>query len=115
MLEIVRTGGLINGDPANIGWIQFDYLQAEINTNTATPAAPPVITSVTRDSATGALTLTWTSQPGQTFLIESSTNLASWPDLATGYPTGGATGTSTSFTHTPPSTEGALYYKVTRQ
>ena len=115
VLEIVRTGGEINGDPANTGWIQFDYLQAEINTNTATPPAPPVITGVTRDPATGALTLTWTSQPGQTFLVESSTNLVTWPDLATGHPTGGATGTSTSFTHQPQPTDTALYYRVTRQ
>lgn len=115
VLEIVRTGGLINDDPANIGWIQFDYLQAEINTNTTPPATPPVITGVSRDAGTGALTLTWTSQPGQTFLVESSNNLVSWPDLATGYPTGGATGTSTSYTHTPPATDAALYYRVTRQ
>lgn len=115
VLEIIRTGGLINDDPANTGWIQFDYLQAEINTNTGTPAAPPVITAVTRDQATGALTLTWTSQPGQTFLVESSNNLVSWPDLATGYPTGGATGPSTSYTDQTAASETALYYRITRQ
>jgi len=115
VLEIVRTGGLINEDPANTGWIQFDYLMAEINTNTGAPATPPVITEVTRDPGTGALTLTWTSQAGQTFLVESSTNLVVWPDLATGYPTGGATGTSTSFTHQPAATDSVLYYRVTRQ
>jgi len=115
VLEIVRTGGTINDDPANTGWIQFDYLQAEINTNTAAPPTPPVITGVTRDPATGALTLSWTSQPGQTFLVESSNNLVTWPDLATNYPTGGATGTSTSYTHQPASTDSALYYRISRQ
>lgn len=115
VLEIVRTGGLINNDPASTGWIQFDYLQAEINTNAATPPAAPVITGVERNQATGALTLTWTSQTGQTFLVETSNNLVTWPDVATNYPTGGATGTSTSFTHQPTASDTALYYRITRQ
>lgn len=115
VLEIIRTGGIVNDDPANGAWIQFDYLLAEINTNVAAPALPPVITAVTRDPGTGALTLTWTSLPGQLFLVESSNNLVAWPDLATGYPTGGATGTTTSFTHEPAATDTSLYYRVSRQ
>jgi len=114
VIEIVRTGGLINDDPST-GWIQFDYLQAEINTNVAAPSTPPVITNVTRDPASGALTLTWSSQPGQTFLVESSDDLVTWPDLTTNYPTGGATSTSTSFTHQPDPAPRRLYYRVTRQ
>ncbi len=115
IVEILRTGGDSGGDPSNISWIQFDYLLVEIDTRTATPpAAAPVVTAVSREAATGALTLTWTSQAGQAFRVEASTDLAAWPapPLVTGHP---ATGTSTSFTHQPAEGVTTLFYRVVRE
>lgn len=115
VVEIMRTGGDSGGDPANISWIQFDYLLAEIDTRTAAPpVAAPVVTAVSREAGTGAITLTWTSQTGQTFRVETSTDLGTWPapPLVTGHP---ATGTSTSYTHQPAEGVTTLFYRVIRE
>lgn len=115
VLEIVRTGGESGGDPQNPGWIQFDYLMAEINTNVAgPPLTAPVITAVSRNAETGAVTLTWTSQDGQKFRVEATTDLATWsqPPLVSGYD---ATGASTSYTHQPAAGTGTLFYRVVRE
>lgn len=112
IVEIVRTGG--DNGVGNGAWIQFDYLKAEINTNVSAPVIPaPVITAVSRDAATGAITLTWTSQPGQTFAVKTSDNLGGWPTTVIATHPAGAGGT-TSFTHQPAASTGTLYYKVFR-
>lgn len=113
IIEIARTGGF-NGVEGNGAWIQFDYIRTEINTNTSIPPAQaPVITAVTRNATTGAITLTWTSQPGQTFAVRTSENLGGWPvTLAGAHPA--EAGATTSYTHQPAAGTGTLYYKIFR-
>lgn len=117
ILEIIRVGGDSGGDPANPSWIQFDYLMAEINTNVGTPpppSAPPTVSGVERNAATGAITLTWTSQPGEKFRVEATPDLGNWPQtpLVTGLVASGAT---TSYTHQPPAGATAFFYRIVRE
>lgn len=71
-------------------------------------------TSITFNAATNQITLTWTSQPGKTYRLESSQNLATWPveindNIASG-------GTTTTYVHSlatfPGGQPAALYYRI---
>ena len=42
---------------------------------------PLAITAVNRDRVTGEMTITWSSNPGQIYLIESSLDLAVWLEV----------------------------------
>lgn len=57
------------------------------------------ITSSGYNAATGKFTLTFGSLTGVSYTIQRKTDLgaATWTSIATGFPTGGATGASTSF------------------
>ena len=93
--------------------------EAAVQANfTAGPNSPPGgtptptnfrIVAVTRDAATGAVTLTWNSEPGKTYSVEQSTNFATWTPASANIPSGGAT---TSTTVTPPAGTLAIYYRV---
>ena len=58
-----------------------------------------------------SFTLSWTSTVGATYNVLKKTSLSdpAWTTLATGYPAGGATGTSTSFTDSGASQSAAFY------
>jgi hypothetical protein len=61
--------------------------------------------------AAASFTLSWTSTVGATYnvLKKTSLNDPSWTTIATGYPAGGATGTSTGFTDSNASQSAAFY------
>jgi len=78
------------------------------------PAPALDFTSVSYNPATSQLTLTWNSQPGKTYSLESSQNLASWPvELNDNIASGGAT---TTYVHTtttfPGGAPATLFYRV---
>lgn len=78
------------------------------------PAAPMVFTSISYNATTSQISLTWTSQPGKTYTLESSQTLATWPvELNDNIASGGAT---TTYIHTVTTFPGgmppALYYRV---
>ena len=74
------------------------------------PSAEFSIGSVSRNAATGAITLGWSSEPGKTYIIQHSLNLAGWTDLPGTIPSGG---TTTTATFTPP--PGPIrYFRVKR-
>jgi len=71
-------------------------------------------TQVSYNAATNQVTLTWTSQPGKGYTLESTTTLGSWPvELNDNIPSGGAT---TTFTHNlatyPGGIPAALFYRA---
>jgi hypothetical protein len=78
------------------------------------PATPLVFTNISFNPATSQITLTWNSQPGKTYRLESSQTLATWPvELNDNIVSGG---TTTTYVHTittfPGGTPAALYYRV---
>lgn len=59
------------------------------------PAVSIEITAYSYDPNTGQFTLTWTSESGATYAVQSGTNPTSLTDLVTGIPSTGATTTAT--------------------
>ena len=89
-------------------------VQANMTAGPNVPPGPPatsnfVIVSATRDQATGAVTLVWTSEPGKNYVIQQAAALAGWTDLPGTIPSAGAT---TSAVITPPAGTAATYYRV---
>jgi hypothetical protein len=77
-----------------------------------TPTTPLVVTAVQRTAATGAITLTFSSQSGKTYTVKRSRNLKDWTDVASEVP---ATGTSTSYTDSDIlAADLEFYYRVTQ-
>ncbi|MDG2125237.1 MAG: hypothetical protein P8J87_16150 [Verrucomicrobiales bacterium] len=72
-------------------------------------AVPIGITGIELDGVLGDVSIMWNSVVGKTYLIQASTDLNTWSDLAGGYPDGGATSESTLFT-TPAADESGRYY-----
>jgi len=78
-------------------------------------AAPPIaFTAVSYNAATQQLTMTWNSQPGSTYTLQSSTTLATWPvELNDNIASGGAT---TTYVHNlstyPGGIQRNLFYRV---
>jgi hypothetical protein len=65
-------------------------------------AIPITITSSSYDRASGQFTLTWTSENGATYAVQSSTAVQTgFTDLVTGVPSGGSTTTVTVFLNDP--------------
>jgi len=76
------------------------------------PTTPLTITAVQRSAATGALTLSFSSQSGRTYTVKRSRNLKDWTDIASEVP---ATGTSTNFTDSDIlAADREFYYRVTQ-
>ena len=84
----------------------FYLSQGAFNATTPVPASsfvkmdPPAtvtITSVTRGA--NSIALQWTAKAGAVYTVLKKASLSdAWAPLATGFPTGGATGASVSFT-----------------
>jgi hypothetical protein len=72
---------------------------------------PLAVTTLSRNSGTGAIAGTWSSVDGGTYKIESSTNLSAWSDLQTGLASGGIT---TNFTDSTTSGVPARFYRISR-
>jgi hypothetical protein len=77
IIELTRTGGDSKGDGSNRGWIQFDYILAEI-AEAAGNAEIFLIAGLQYDRALNQLAITFPSAPGQIFLIEISNDLKNW-------------------------------------
>lgn len=76
---------------------------------------PPAleILSHALDPATGRLSLTWASEPGDRFAVEFSRELQSWTALATGIPSGGLT---TSYQSPPlPAGTSSRFWRVRKE
>ncbi len=78
------------------------------------PSADFAILSVTRNPETGALTLTWSSQPGASYIIQQSPSLAvnGWVDIPG---TVASEGTTTSVTIAPPAGQPIYHFRIKRQ
>ena len=74
-IEITRTGGDSKGDGTDYGWIQFDYILAEIDS-----LGPRIfeINDYEYDAAGKFLSITFPSSPGQFFLVEVSNDMQTW-------------------------------------
>jgi len=105
--QIAAWGGSpVGGDPAIIFFSDtsdmagpyfyyFDNFEL-IDTTPAVTVIEPVITSYSYNPTTHQFTLTWTSQTGATYTVQSSVNLASgFTSLVTNIPSGGSTTTTT--------------------
>ncbi|MED5586610.1 MAG: hypothetical protein VYB61_09665 [Verrucomicrobiota bacterium] len=77
IIEITRTGGDSKGDGGNAGWIQFDYIAADISLATG-GIGPFLITDFRYDQTLNQLALTFPSTAGQFFMIETSNDLGTW-------------------------------------
>jgi len=74
-IEITRTGGDSKGDGTDYGWIQFDYILAEIDS-----IGPRIfeINEYEYDADGKFLSITFPSSPGQFFLVEVSNDMQTW-------------------------------------
>ncbi len=91
--------------------------------NSTTPVPPssfvpgevPTEIRVTSATRTGnSFTLQWSSATGRTYNVLKKTSITgTWTSIATGYPTGGATGASVSFTDAT-ATENVAFYAVSQ-
>ncbi|HUA67933.1 MAG TPA: carbohydrate binding domain-containing protein [Candidatus Saccharimonadales bacterium] len=74
------------------------------------------VSNVSYNPAVPAFVLTWDSTAGATYSVLKTNVLdgstANWPAIITGYPAGGATGGSLSYTDTT-ATAGSAFYRVT--
>jgi len=104
--------------------VRFDdfYLSANgFNASTPVPASSfQQVTSIqigpfSFNPATSSFNLGWSTTVGATYNVLKKNSLTdpSWTTLATGYPVGGATGTSTSFTDSNAS-QAAAYYLISQ-
>ena len=76
------------------------------------PAPSPLaVLSVSRDAATGAVTIVWASAPGKSYAVSQSDTMAtgSWADVPGTIASGGAT---TSVTITPPAAQTVRFYRI---
>jgi hypothetical protein len=98
--------GTSGGDRVGLGEIAFPTGGAVV------PTTPLVMTAVQRAAATGAITLTFSSQSGKTYTVKRSRNLKDWTDIASEVP---ATGASTNYTDSDIlATDREFYYRVTQ-
>ena len=99
------------------------YLSMQgFNTTTPIPASSFVlaeaaseirIVSFGLNQGTKAFTLSWRSKPGAAYSIQKKASLSeAWSPLATAFPTGGATGDTTTYTDTNASQSQAFYQVV---
>ena len=101
--------------------VLFDdfYLSSNgLNTSTPVPSsffqpAPKqiLIAGFTYNPGAKSFTLTWTSEAGKTYSVRKRDSLSAgaWTAIVSGYPTGGATGNSVSFTDTGATGNTAFY------
>lgn len=83
-LTIRRTAGVL------AGIVTFDYVMVEY-----LPGTAPAISAITDDIILGTHTVNWTSAVGRTYRVQKSADAGTtWIDLALGFPTGGALGTT---------------------
>ncbi len=76
------------------------------------PAAPLRITDVRRDPATGQLSLTWTSTPGQSYDIVRSGDLVAFDQVAAAAIAAGAGATTTHVLPAPEPSVTRVFYRV---
>ena len=74
---------------------------------------PLAFTDVMLNEEARTVTLTWTSQPGETFTVSSSSNLQDWLELNDGHEAGD--GTTTSYTDDTIGDDTVRYYQVRRE
>lgn len=99
-------GGQPGGDRVGLGEIAFPTAGG------VAPTTPLVMTGVSRNAGTGAITLTFTSESGKSYTVKRSRNLKDWTDLANNIP---ATGTSTNYTDSDIlASDREFYYRVTQ-
>lgn len=89
--------------------VEIDYVRL----GSFTALDPPRLTDVFYDPDLGEAVVTWTSSPGETFLVEVSTDLESWGTLAADFPAA-TEGETTSFLDVVASLFPEGFYRVTR-
>jgi hypothetical protein len=109
------TGDIGDGADGSANWMQIDTVLPPNPTQPdGTPFVPGGGTQITGVTWTaGAATITWASEPGATYTIQSSETLLpdSWTNLKSGHPSGGATTSYTDTTATP----AYRFYRVGKQ
>jgi hypothetical protein len=106
--EVAFFNYALNGDEAS--WLFHNSIRGL----SAPPAAPFDIVSFSYNEAANTASLTWTSAPGDSYIVDRSPDLQSnsWTELLPSVPSGGAT---TSFTDTTiPASARRLFYRVRR-
>lgn len=78
----------------------------ELTSAGVSPEVPLKFGSITRNPATGAVTLQWEGTPGGSYTIQKSDALASWELLGTS--------TTGSYTDTPPAGTKVRFYRITK-
>ena len=102
---------VIRLDPGGAGGrtVEFDYIRL----GNLTASEPPRFTAINYDSDLDEATFTWTSSPGESFVIEFSTDLSIWTELDDGFPAA-AVGETTSFLDVNAGASTRKYYRVSR-
>ena len=98
-------------------WLQVDPVLPE---NPIQPDGSPFdpdgtgtgveLTGVTMSG--GQPTITWASQPGETYTIQATEDFETWDNLATAHPSGGA---ETSYTDTSATLPDYRFYQIVRE
>lgn len=92
--------------------IAINGLQIVARDASAPPPAGFRISTVTRNAETGAVTLTWESEPGAVYSVQASDSASSWTEVQGNIPSAGA---STTFTESSPPAGARRFYRVVKQ
>lgn len=119
-------GDVSDGCDGSVNWLRIDpHVPANARQPDGTPfppqqtTAPLLITSVTRDPATRAVTLAWASETGKTYDVWFTTSLETndWSRLSPAAGIAGAAGTTSHTDSTVATVAGTtrLFYRVTQR
>ena len=111
------TGDIADGADGSMLWLQVDpVLPANPMQPDGTPFDPDgtgtgvELTGVTMTG--GQPTITWASQPGETYTIQATEDFETWSNLTTAHPSGGA---ETSYTDTSATLPDYRFYQIVRE
>jgi hypothetical protein len=106
VVTIERPSGDSQDDGGNSGWIQFDFLSAELR---AAPSAELQIIDIDYDAILGDFSVTWTSEADKSYAVDTSADLETWEVALPDVPSGGDTTTATV---SPPAGAVRFYLRV---
>jgi hypothetical protein len=102
------TGSLVNA--VNVAGSEEDLNSANNSAQAKTSVSPSIPASLSGSFSSGYFQLTVTGQPNTVYVIQASTNIASWVSLSTN--SSGATGTFTFTDTTTPAPQQRFYRTV---
>jgi len=89
--------------------VDFDYVRL----GDFTAAGPPQFTNIDYDTDLDEAIISWTSSPGEEFIVEASDDMVTWTELDDAFPAAGI-GETTSYLDVTAGAANRRYYRVVR-